>query len=487
MRRKNTVFAAVSYQRKIEGLCVMSFTSNLFLTVFLPLVIGIVFLFHKHLNRQNVFILIMNAVFLLFGGIGGVALLAATCVVDYFFVRLIQSRKSAKSATALFVTAMILNLAPLLMFKYTGFTLSTINSCFGTSLAIPQFAVPLGISFYTFQAISLLSDVKTGKIKYKPSFFDVCFYLSFFTTITSGPIVRFNDIHEKLKERRINSADVSDGLTRFVLGLSKKVLLANNLALYVDNVFGYAEMGETFSALAYWTGSVAFTMQLYLDFSGYSDMAIGISKMLGFCIPENFDYPYTAKTIGEFWRKWHISLSQWFRDYIYIPLGGNRVSAARHIFNLFVVWCLTGIWHGAAWTFIAWGLLYFVLLVAEKYIPPLTKFMSRSFVGHIYTLFFVNLLWIFFRSDSIQSACVFVTRMFGFGSLSQPVEMSSLRILPFLLIASVCSFPILKRLDKFKGKLPFEIFRTVALCLLTVLSVVSISGASFTPFIYGKF
>lgn len=465
----------------------MSITSNLFLTVFLPIIFLFVILSRKYLKRQNVFLLVSNVVFLLFNGVGGILLLFATCIVDYLTIRFISKRRLSKVATVAFTVALIINITPLLFFKYTGFLFSTINNVFDIGIIIPQLYVPIGISFYTFQAISLLSDVKTGKVHYCPRLFDVCFYLSFFTTITSGPIVRFSDIQTQIQNREICGSRINSGLTRFVIGLAKKVLLANNLAIYVDSIYRNSELGESFSVLAYWTGAIAFSLQLYLDFSGYSDMAIGISEVLGFHIPENFNYPYSARTIGEFWRKWHISLSQWFRDYVYIPLGGNRVSIPRHIFNLFAVWCLTGIWHGANWTFIVWGLLYFVLLVIEKYIKPLGTFLNKHFIGHIYTLFFVNLLWVFFKSSSIQDAWVYISRMFGFGSISHPIENTSLHIIPFLIISSLCCYPIVKWIKKYEDNRVIKIIKPITLCLLLVLSLFSIASASFTPFIYGNF
>ncbi len=467
----------------------VSFTTNLFLTLFLPVTICITLLFRKHLKGQNAFLLLVNCIFLLFSGVGGLLLLFLTCIIDYLFVLIIQKKNPSKSATICFVFALVLNIIPLLFFKYTGFVIDTINSAINLEIVAPKLTVPLGISFYTFQAISLLSDVKTKKITNKPKFFDVCFYLSFFTTITSGPIVRFNDIQQQLAERTITPEKINAGFTRFVVGLGKKVILANTLAIFIENIFAYSETSESLSMLAYWFGSIAFTLQLYLDFSGYSDMAIGVSKILGINIPENFNYPYTAKTIGEFWRKWHISLSQWFRDYIYIPLGGNRVSASRHIINLFVVWCLTGIWHGANWTFIVWGLMYFALLVFEKYCKPVTEFFNNHFAGHIYTLFFVNLIWVFFRASSLTSAGTFVLRMFGVGSIGVPIEESTLHIIPFLIISAICCFPILKLkcFTKLQEKRYFGIIKAVILSLILVISICTISNSSTTPFIYGNF
>ena len=397
-----------------------------------------------------------------------------------------QRKNLSKSATIAFVLAIILNIIPLLLFKYTGFVLSTINEWFGINILQPQWTLPVGISFFTFQAVSLLVDVKTRKIQYQPNIFEIIFYLTFFTTMTSGPIVRFDTIRSQLIQRSITAEKVNSGITRLVIGLGKKVLLANNLVIYVGDVFSYTG-SASLSVLAYWTGSIAFSLQLYLDFSGYSDMAIGISRIIGFEIPENFDYPYTARNIGEFWRKWHISLSQWFRDYIYISLGGNRVAKSRHIFNLFVVWCLTGIWHGANWTFIIWGLMYFLLLLFEKYFKNGANYLKSHFIGHIYTLFFVNLLWVFFRASSVVDAGVYFLRMFGVGSTCIPIENSSLHIIPFLILSGVCCLPIAKKIKKYKTSKSLIIVKAIVFCGIFVSSILFISNSSVTPFIYGNF
>lgn len=464
----------------------MSFTTNIFLTILLPLTFGIVWLFRKNILHQNIFILLISITFLLMNGLSGILLLAIMCIMDYFFIRLIQHNYNSKVSTLFFVLSLVLNITPLFLFKYTGFLLDNINNTFGTVLVLPQWTLPVGISFYTFQAISLLSDVKTKKIEYSPCFFDICFYLSFFTTITSGPIVRFDTIHFQLTSRSITSEKINRGLTRLVIGLGKKVLLANFLAIYVEDIFAYTD-SASLSTIAYWFGSIAFSLQLYLDFSGYSDMAIGISEVIGFQIPENFNYPYIAKNIGDFWRRWHISLSLWFRDYVYIPLGGNRVRIPRHIFNLFAVWCLTGIWHGANWTFIIWGLLYFMLLVFEKYLPRMATFLNKHFIGHIYTIFFVNLFWVFFRAPSIKSAVVYIGRMFGVGSIGTPIEYSTLHIIPFLVISAVCCLPVAKKLKLLNNKPVFRVLKPISLCLILALSILAIANSSVTPFIYGNF
>ncbi|MBQ7026152.1 MAG: MBOAT family protein [Peptococcaceae bacterium] len=465
----------------------MSITSNLFLTVLVPAAIIISVLFRKNISAQNRFLLLVNIIFILFAGIGGFALLFATCVLDYFLIRLIQRDAASRQARFIFGFAILLNIAPLLLIKYTGFFLNTVNSIMNTQFSAVPLAAPLGISFYTFQAVSLLADVKTQKITHRPKFSEVFFYLSFFVTISSGPIVRFNDISKAYNQRFITADNINDGVTRFSVGVAKKVLLANNLAVFADKIFSLSEAHSAVSMLGFWMGSAAFTLQLYLDFSGYSDMVIGLAKALGFSIPENFDYPYTARTIQDFWRRWHISLSRWFRDYIYIPLGGNRVTSARHILNLLVVWLLTGIWHGANWTFIFWGFLYFSLLVFEKYCKRISSFFSHHFIGHIYTLFFVNLLWVFFRANSIQSAWYFVGGMFGINSLSNPIELSYLHTLPFLILCFICSFPLSKKFAVFQKRKGFEIIKAIILSILLILSIISISSSSFTPFIYGQF
>ena len=465
----------------------MTFSSILFLTAFLPLVFLCCFLTRKRLNCQNIIILVFNCIFLMFNGIGGAIQLFAICIINYAFAILLLRWRNRKSQKVIFIIALIINLLPLLMYKYTGLLVNTINNLFNASIVYLSFAVPIGISFYTFQSVSFISDIISGKIQKKPKLFEVFFYLTFFVTITSGPIVRFSDISDQLSTRVFDYRKINSGVDRFVVGLSKKVLLANSIALYVDQVFSIAETDNNLSVFAYWIGSIAFTLQIYLDFSGYSDMAIGIAEVLGFHISENFNYPYSAKTIGEFWRRWHISLSRWFRDYVYIPLGGNRVSVSKHIFNLLVVWLMTGLWHGANWTFVIWGLLYFILLVIEKYFKPVQEFFSHHFLGHVYTMFFVNLIWIFFRAPSIGYALEYIQNMFGLGQAKWEIDSLSLHIIPLLAVSVLCCCPISKILEKFKNKELFSVLKTIIICALLVLSVFTVANSSVTYFIYDKF
>ena len=345
----------------------MTFTSNFFITKIVPLIVLVTVFSRGNTRINNIFIFVLSFLLLLINGIGNIRLVLFICVFDYLFIKCSNRRKD------LFILAVVINLIPLLFFKYTGFIRNNINMLTGLHINISQSTVPLGISFYTFESISILSDYYNGRLDNNIKLIDICFYLMFFVTVTSGPIIRFNDLLLQKYNRNISPENINKGLERFIRGLGKKILLANNLALFADNVFSMYGSGGSFMIAELWLSSIAYMLQLYLDFSGYSDMAIGIGQISGFKIPENFNYPYTAKTFQSFWRRWHITLSQWFRDYVYIPLGGNRVSVPRHILNLFVVWCLTGLWHGANWTFIVWGGMNFILLVFEKYCHKVTK------------------------------------------------------------------------------------------------------------------
>ena len=340
----------------------------------------------------------------------------------------------------------------------------------------------MGISFVTFEAISLLADIYNTKIKKNPDILSTYLYLTFFPTITSGPIIRYNEFENGLLN--INQSVLGSSIERIIIGLSKKVLVADKLAFLANYYFDGVAAGNSFSSLGLWIGSIAYTLQLYFDFSGYSDMAIGIGQLLGFNISENFDKPYRTCSISEFWKKWHKSLTLWFRDYIYIPLGGNRVSKIRHIVNMLIVWLITGLWHGADWTFIIWGIGYFLLLTAEKYIPVMKK-ICRGFTGHVYTLVFVNFLWIPFRAVNLKISGRYIAGMFGGGSYI--IENKAIRFLPFLILAVIICFPLEKLLEKVSHKKMYSIIKGLFLIALAFFSICAAVNSSYSPYIYGNF
>ena len=333
--------------------------------------------------------------------------------------------------------------------------------------------------------MSYVIDVYRGDGEVQKNPCNTALYISFFPQLIAGPIVRYQTIADQIRERHENFDDFTNGTYRFMIGFVKKVLIANNVAMVADGIFD-SEVGSVASA---WLGAVAYTLQIFFDFSGYSEMAIGLGKMFGFTFLENFDYPYISKSVSEFWRRWHISLGTWFRDYVYFPLGGSRVKKSRLVFNLFVVWTLTGIWHGANWTFVLWGLFYFVLLTVEK----LTGFTKKlGFVGHIYTMIAVIIGWVLFRSDNISSAWTFLKAMFGFGSLplydSDTVfYLSNYKF--FLILGIVCCFPILRAIkNKLKsGKTVLAVAAGIVMIALFLISITYTIKGTYNPFIYFNF
>ena len=337
--------------------------------------------------------------------------------------------------------------------------------------------------------MSYVIDVYRKKVNVQKNLFNLGLYIALFPQLIAGPIVRYETIENEIENRKENIDDFGDGTTRFIFGLAKKVLIADNVAIIADCAFE-TNISQLSMSMA-WIGAIAYTMQIYFDFSGYSDMAIGLGKMFGFHFLENFNYPYMASSITDFWRRWHISLSSWFRDYVYFPLGGSRVdSKARHIFNLFVVWLLTGIWHGANWTFILWGLFYFVLLVIEK-LTGLDK--KKAWWGHIYTMFFVIIAWVLFRANSIEYAFDYVKVMFSCFNNIKPPENISVYTFIMLAIACILSFPLknLKIIERLNSNQKFEklvtVVNTIFIVCLFIITAIFVCSSSYSPFIYFDF
>ena len=430
---------------------------------------------------RRTLIFLANSIFYIWGGVGAFLLLCGLSLIIWFFHIEIFRRKRKN----LLIGGIALSVLPLLMIKYTSFIIDNINAVFGISLSTPSMIVPVGISFFTFEAISLLSDTYEGKIEKRISLVDTYLYLSFFPTVTSGPIIRFLDFQRGLEIPDRSAVSYGPAIERIAIGLCKKVLLADKLAVLADYYFNGVAAGKSYSPGGLWLGSIAYSLQLFYDFSGYSDMAIGMGQLLGFRINENFNHPYLANSISDFWKRWHMSLSQWFRDYIYIPLGGNRCPVPRHIVNMLIVWLLTGVWHGADWSFILWGFGYFVLLIAEKYVPPMKKIGSHWY-GHLYALFFVNLLWIPFRASGLSVAGKFIAGMFRIHS-GIPLEDKALAYLPLVLLSAVLCLPWSKLSEKVEKETWFGIIKGTLILALTGLAVSAVVNASYTPYIYGSF
>lgn len=371
----------------------MLFSSSVFLFLFLPVVLLVYYLpLRRWRQGQNVFLLLASLGFYAWGEPWFVLVMLGSILANYGFGLWVDACKRAgRTCAPPLVTALAVNLGILFVFKYLTFTLGILNRL-GAAFAIPGIELPIGISFFTFQALSYVLDVHRDRGEVQRSPLKVGLYISFFPQLIAGPIVKYETVAQQIDHRKETWADFSAGCSRFIVGLGKKVLLSNQLAVVADRAFG---LGDGLSASFAWLGALCYTLQIYYDFSGYSDMAIGLGKMFGFHFLENFNYPYISRSITEFWRRWHISLSTWFRDYVYFPLGGSRVdSRAKHIRNLFVVWLLTGIWHGANWTLLAWGLFYFVLLVLEKY-----GHLGRGWpvwAKWLFTFLMVNFAWVLF-------------------------------------------------------------------------------------------
>ena len=474
----------------------MLFSSTVFLFVFLPVVLlGYYVLLRGMRKGQNVFLLLSSLFFYAWGEPRFLPIMVLSICMNYFFglwahrCRLSggDTRKPAAAAAAC-------NLALLFAFKYLAFTCESLNAL-GLGLPVPEITLPIGISFFTFQALSYVLDVAWGRAPVQRSLPDLGLYISFFPQLIAGPIVKYADVAEEIKNRRETWAGFSSGCARFLTGLGKKVLLANQLAVVADRVFGTAP--ARLSTPMAWLGAVCYALQIYYDFSGYSDMAIGLGRMFGFHFRENFDHPYAAASVTQFWRKWHISLSTWFRDYVYIPLGGNRVDKSKHIRNLFVVWLLTGLWHGANWTFVVWGLSYFLLLLFEKYVPAYEKKVPAP-LRHVLTLFFVLLLWVVFRADSLSYAGQFIRVLFGaLGTGAADARCAFLlrENAPILLFAALFSLPLADRLKQLTAPRPgrrdlsplWDGLYALSLFAVGALSVACLVKGTYNPFIYFRF
>lgn len=459
----------------------MVFSTLVFLFAYLPLVIGVYYL--CPLRWRNVFLFMVSLFFYGWGEPVYILLMLITITVNYFGGILVaRYREDKKKAKTVLLVNTVISLGFLVFFKYGNLFISTANSLFGSHISPLQLELPIGISFYTFQTMSYPIDVYRGDGKVQRNFCSFGAFVTLFPQLIAGPIVRYKDIDDQLVEREHNVTKFASGVQRFVLGLAKKVLLANGIGSLWD--VSAASLGQL-SVLGAWLGALAFSFQIYFDFSGYSDMAIGLGRMLGFEFLENFDYPYISKSITEFWRRWHMSLGTWFRDYVYIPLGGNRKGLKRQIFNLLVVWALTGFWHGANWTYLLWGLYYALFLIIEKLflLKPLKKAPA---LAHIYTLVVVIFGWMIFQLNSVAQVGQYYKALLGIGTaLSSSTDFFYLKSYFMVLLGCVlCSTPLPKKLY---AKLPEKVQMIVSpLLLLTalILCTAKLTNDTYNPFLY---
>lgn len=468
----------------------MVFSSITFLFMFLPLALIAYYAAPK--SWRNMVILVLSLVFYAWGEPVYVFLMIGSIVLDYFGGLLIQhNRKDKNKQRFIFITVLVLNLSVLVFFKYYGFIIANINSVLGTALQIRELPLPLGISFYTFQLISYIADVYMGKVRAQKNIINFGAYISMFPQLVAGPIVQYSDIENQLNEREESIYKFGEGAERFICGLGKKVLLANNLGLIWREI--KVMPTSELSIVTAWVGIIAFTLQIYFDFSGYSDMAIGLGKIMGFEFLENFKHPYMSRSISEFWRRWHISLGSWFRDYIYIPLGGNRRGLIIQLRNLFIVWFATGLWHGASWNFIVWGLYFGALIFLEKVF--LGKLLEKvpAVIAHGYTLIAVVVSWVFFEAVTVYGALDYIGVMFGLGKNPAVDSMARYMVRTnfiILVVAMVAATPLIRSfINKLKTKYDFSGVVAVVLCNLTVLFIATayLVSESYNPFLYFRF
>jgi len=472
----------------------MVFSSLIFLFAFLPLCLLLYYAIPRN-SYRNVLLVSMSLFFYAWGEPKWISVMLLCTLVNYITGILAEKHKGKWQSRAALVASLIINLGALGFFKYAGFLVSNLNHLTGLSISFAEIALPIGISFYTFQSMSYVIDVYRGEVEAQRSYWKLLLYVSLFHQLIAGPIVRYKDIAAEIENRRVTLDTFSAGINRFVVGLGKKVILANTAgklsALFLD--IPAADM----SVLGGWYGIILFAIQIYFDFSGYSDMAIGLGKMFGFTYKENFDYPYISKSATEFWRRWHISLGTFFRDYLYIPLGGNR---HHHIRNLTIVWLLTGLWHGASWNFILWGLYYGLLIILEKLF--LDKWLKKlpAVFNHIYLLFIVLIGWVFFYYTDLSRAAGLLGVLFGINGnpiVNTELSITFLNNVIFFVIAILACTPLAKVLNRRINTLAaphakaFILYREGIIPLmnagLLLISVLHLVGQSYNPFLYFRF
>lgn len=475
----------------------MVFSSLLFLFRFLPIVLLLYFIAPGKL--KNLVLFLMSLVFYAWGEPVYVVLMLFSTVVDYthgMLVHRFKEKGQIKKAQMAVASSVVINLALLCFFKYSDFLINNLNDLFGLHIANLNLGLPIGISFYTFQTMSYTIDVYRGDAKVQKNIISFGAYVALFPQLIAGPIVQYKTVDEQLNHRMVTWDGFAYGVRRFVTGLGKKVLLANNIGLLWDNIKALSLENGELSVLTAWIGALAYAFQIYFDFSGYSDMAIGLGAMFGFRFNENFNYPYESRSITEFWRRWHISLGTWFREYVYIPLGGNRCSRSRQTRNILLVWALTGIWHGASWNFMIWGIYFGLLLVVEKL--WLKKFLEKlpGWVRNVYTMFLVLISWMIFAFDAMKDGAIYIGKMFGMGAFGAWDEkalyiLSSYGVILVVLIIASTQLPkrvyelVINKLGR--ESLLSGVITNVMLIAVFILSVAFIVDASYNPFLYFRF
>ena len=469
----------------------MLFSSMTFIFVFLPILLTVYFCSKKEFH--NAILLIASIIFYAWGEPKFLAIMLFSIIINYFGALAIE--KYSKYKKHFLILTILINLGFLIYFKYFNFILDNINNLFSSNFDFIKITLPLGISFYTFQAMSYIFDVYKNEVKAQKDIYKVALYICLFPQLIAGPILKYHDIEKQIDSRIVDFNSVNYGVKRFIIGLSKKMLLANTFALVVDNIF--SNPVNTFSPFIAWIGAIFYSLQLFFDFSGYSDMAIGLGSIFGFKFMENFNYPYISKSISEFWRRWHISLSTWFKEYVYIPLGGNKKNLKRTCFNLSVVFLLTGIWHGANWTFIFWGVWNGFFIVLEKIInlkeiEKKNNFILFKIIQHIYCILAFIIGWVIFRSENLTYAISYIKNMFGAVELSEFAKTNPVNFglgtyeITIFAIGILCSIPLFSNILQIENKIQKAIIN-IFLIILFIISTATIASGTYNPFIYFRF
>jgi alginate O-acetyltransferase complex protein AlgI len=467
----------------------MLFSSLTFIYLFLPILFILYFIAKKEF--RNMILLIASLIFYAYGEPKFLILMLLLVITNYCGALAIDKFRYSKFSKLVLILSILANIGSLIYFKYFNFIVDNINSLFHSSWGIKEIILPLGISFYTFQAMSYIIDVYKGECSVQKNLYKLALYICLFPQLIAGPIIKYHDVCEQIEKRNENFENICLGAKRFIIGLSKKVLIANILGATADKIFALAP--DTFSPFVAWLGIICYSLQLFFDFSGYSDMAIGLGLIFGFKFMENFNYPYISKSIGEFWRRWHISLSTWFKQYVYISLGGNRSTLTRTCFNLGIVFLLTGIWHGAAWNFVLWGLWHGFFIILEK----ITKFekapniLAIRIFKHIYAIIIFIIGWVMFRANDLSHAFKYILNMFGglkwqdISDFNAVYEFGTVEIIA-LVAAILCCTPIFKNILNIKNTVA-RIAINLWLIFLFVFSTIAITASTYNPFIYFRF
>lgn len=466
----------------------MVFSSIVFLYIFLPIMLLLYFIVPS--KFKNAIMILASLVFFAWGEIRYIFIMLVLAVMDFVCGKQITKYQNNKKKKILFLMInVVVNLGILFFFKYADFIISNINNLTGLSIPLLNIPLPIGVSFNTFQSLSYIIDVYRGTVKCEKSFYNYLTYTTLFPQIIAGPIVRYETVDEELETKNISMDNFSAGMKRFIIGLGKKVLIANSVGALWNTieVGNYSELSMLFA----WIGIIAFALQIYFDFSGYSDMAIGLAQIFGMKFDENFNYPYISKSITEFWRRWHITLSSWFRDYVYIPLGGNRRGLAIQIRNILIVWFLTGAWHGASWNFILWGVYFGVILILEKLF--LLKVLDKlpNIIRHIYAIVIILVSWAIFAFEDLAKVREYIKAMFINSNLWDNEAFYYLQnYWVLILIGAICSIPLWKKLKEkidSKNSKGLELITTLGYVAILILSTASLVTNSFNPFLYFRF